>query len=93
MGIYSTTYFLGAGFSRSAIEHLPLSCDFFDKVRSGSVVSGLDLNANPLLKMLDEFVYEYFPQSPNLEEVMSFLAQDYFPSGFRQHWQHRNEFI
>lgn len=91
MGKYVTTYLLGAGFSRSAQADLPLSCDFFDRVRAEKIGGTPHLQVNPSLQNLDEFVTDFFPQSPDLEDVMSFLSQHYFPQGFRQHWQHRND--
>lgn len=91
MSKYITTYVLGAGFSRAAHDALPLSADFFSRVREKRDGETPYLQMNPSLQALDDFVSEYFPVSPDLEAVMSFLSQTYFPPGFRQHWQHRRD--
>lgn len=87
----NTIYLLGAGFSRSFDNEFPLSCDFIKKARDKKCGDTSYLKLNPSLELLDKFISDYFPEEPDLEEVMSFLAQDFFPPSFRQHWQHRSD--
>lgn len=91
MNGYNKTYLIGAGFSRSFSNDYPLSCDFFAKMREKKVGGKRFIHLNPSLENIDRFLERFFPFEPDLEEVLSFLTQKYFPQDFRQHWQHRDD--
>ena len=91
MNGYNKTYLIGAGFSRSFSNDYPLSCDFFEKMREKKVGGKSFIHLNPSLEDVDRFLERFFPFEPDLEEVLSFLTQKYFPQDFRQHWQHRDD--
>jgi len=91
MNGYNKTYLIGAGFSRSFSEDYPLSCDFFAKMREKKVGVKSFMQLNPALEDVENFLSRFFPFEPDLEEVLSFLTQKYFPQDFRQHWQHRDD--
>ena len=91
MNGYEKTYLIGAGFSRSFSEGYPLSTDFVAKMRAKDVGGRSFMSLNPALEDVSQFLDRFFPLEPDLEEVLSFLAQDYFARDFRQHWQHRED--